>query len=229
MDELHVKFVSPQGKTSKHVIYCKKHALRKNSSKTPNGRTLFSVGWPPYCKEDDIKELFSRTSEIESVFLRSSPGNVEDTEEEALVTTSPFRRRDFSYVVFKTTGGLAQMLSLCKSKTPISCPITNTGLSVLLNDYNDKRPPVAVLEAMAKRVVEKYDSWTEQEKTRKRLLSEPDEEGWVTIAKRAPAIEPEGLVGVAVIVGVAYVNVHVFIFFSIECSLIRTLLVLINY
>ncbi len=182
MEELCVKFISPKGVSSKHIIYCKRHALRKNSTKTPNDRTLFSIGWPPYCTEDIIHELFSRTSEVETVFLRNSLGNVEETEEKKV--TVSFRRRDFGYIVFKTKEGLDEVLKMCKSNMTLSCPIKNTGLSALYNDYKRQRPPIRILRARAEKQVEKYDTLKDEERKRKRLLSEPDEEGWITVTKK---------------------------------------------
>ena len=183
MEELSIKFVSSKGLSSKHVIYCKKHALRKNSTKTPNDRTLFSIGWPPYCAEGDIKDLFSRTSEVEDVFLRNTPGNVEETEADKVIVSS-FRRRDFGYIVFKTVKGLDQVLRMCKSNMTVSCPIKNTGVSVLYREYKRQRPSVRVLRAKAEKQVEKYDTTIEEDKKQKRLLSEPDEEGWITVTKK---------------------------------------------
>ena len=178
-----MKFTSPSGSTSTHVIYCKKHSLRQQSSKTPNDRTLFTVGWPPYCSQEEIKETFSRTvGEVERVFLREKPGNVDETQDRDDMKT--FKRRDFGYIVFRTVEDLTRAISLCQSKTAVSCPITNVGLHAWQNEYELQRPSIAILEAKAEKEVEKYDLWTNKEKRRKKLVSEPDEEGWVTVTKK---------------------------------------------
>ena len=74
---LRVEFVSPGGAKSTHTIYCKLHHVRQNSELTPNDRTLFSIGWPPYCSEEAAGELFSRTGHVEKTFLQLNPGTVD--------------------------------------------------------------------------------------------------------------------------------------------------------
>ena len=81
MDEferLRVAFCSPSGASSTHTIYCKTHRVRMNSDLTPNDRTLFTLGWPPYCSKSTIKELFSRAGHVTEVFLQASPGAVDN-------------------------------------------------------------------------------------------------------------------------------------------------------
>ena len=76
---LRVAFCSPSGTSSTHTIYCKTHRVRVNSDLTPNDRTLFTLGWPPYCTKATIKELFSRAGHVTKVFLQASPGAVENS------------------------------------------------------------------------------------------------------------------------------------------------------
>ncbi len=78
-DRLRVAFCSPTGASSTHTIYCKTHRVRVNSNHTPNDRTLFTLGWPPYCSKVAIKELFSRAGHVSEVFLQASPGAVENS------------------------------------------------------------------------------------------------------------------------------------------------------
>ena len=81
MDEFEcfrVAFCSPTGASSTHTIYCKTHRVRVNSDLTPNDRTLFTLGWPPYCGISAIKELFSRAGHVTKVFLQANPGAVQN-------------------------------------------------------------------------------------------------------------------------------------------------------
>ena len=73
---LQVEFTSPSGSSSTHSIYCKLHRVRQSSDLTPNDRTLFTLGWPPYCDKNTIDELFSRVGRVEETYLQSSPGPV---------------------------------------------------------------------------------------------------------------------------------------------------------
>ena len=77
-DRLRVAFCSPIGASSTHTVYCKTHRVRVNSDLTPNDRTIFTLGWPPYCSKEAIKELFSRAGHVSEVFLQASPGAVEN-------------------------------------------------------------------------------------------------------------------------------------------------------
>lgn len=74
---LRVEFGCPGGAAATHSIYCKIHHVRQNSDITPNGRTLFTIGWPPYANKESIKELYSRVGQVENAYLQSNPGAVD--------------------------------------------------------------------------------------------------------------------------------------------------------
>ena len=74
---LRVQFTSPLGAiNSTHSIYCKVHRVRHSSNLTPNDRTLFTVGWPPYCTKRVVEELFSRAGHVIDCFLQPNAGVV---------------------------------------------------------------------------------------------------------------------------------------------------------
>lgn len=75
---LSVLFTSPGGHCSTHTVYCKAHSLKKTSERTPNGRTLFTLGWPPYVNKQCLEELFSRAGHVTDVVLQLKGGPVED-------------------------------------------------------------------------------------------------------------------------------------------------------
>lgn len=75
-----VAFSSSGEQSSTHSIYCKAHVVRQNSKVTPNLRTLFSLGWPPYCYPEDVESLFSRVGDVEKVYLQENPGSVDTAE-----------------------------------------------------------------------------------------------------------------------------------------------------
>ena len=75
---LRVQFTSTTGEASStHYIYCKLHRVRENSEITPNDKTLFTLGWPPYCTKLAITELFSRAGQVVDTYLQASPGGVD--------------------------------------------------------------------------------------------------------------------------------------------------------
>lgn len=182
MEELVVQFSSPAGITSQHTIYCKRHSLRQQSNKTPNNRTLFTTGWPPYCGKDQVKELFSRVGHVEEVYLQERTGPVE---EGSTILTGKFT---FGYIVFKEEEEVTRALSLC-SGVPLSCCIGDVGLIKWSTQYQQQYQTESILEAASKKGVAAYDQWMEDEKKRKKRLSEPDAEGWVTITKKTKQIE----------------------------------------
>ena len=144
---------------------------------------MFTVGWPPYCGNEEIREIFSRVGVVEKVYLQHNPGKVEEETEQEI--GSIIKRRDFGYIVFKNEEGVSRALSLC-SKMVLSCAINSTGLSLWCREYMKAHPCESTLESTAQEGVVSYDMWAEEEKKRKKRLSEPDEEGWITVTKKTP-------------------------------------------
>jgi len=77
---LPVCFQSSSGSTSTHTIYCKEHSVKKSSELTPNGRTLFTVGWPPYAIKSCVMEVFSHAGHVQEVILQSKGGTQAEDE-----------------------------------------------------------------------------------------------------------------------------------------------------
>ena len=179
MEELLVNFTSPEGSVSQHVIYCKKHSLRQQSPVTPNDKTLFTAGWPPYVSRDEIRELFSRIGEVEAVYVQEQPGPVP---EEPFPLTG---RSLYGYIVFKSKEDAACSLSLC-SGVPIVCAVDRVGLSKMCEQYQFTYPTDETLRSMAEEGVLAYDKWKLEEDERKKRLSQPDKEGWITVTKKMP-------------------------------------------
>lgn len=181
MDELSVHFTSPEGNASSHVIYCKKHSLRQPSSVTPNDKTLFTAGWPPYVGKDEIRELFSRVGELEEVYVQEQAGPVPED-------LPPLTGRSlYGYVVFKNKEDVARSLSLC-SGVPVTCAVGSVGLSRMCVQYQLTYPTDEMLQSMAEEGVRAYDEWKMDEKKRKKQLSQPDGEGWVTVTTKTPKV-----------------------------------------
>ena len=179
MEELVVHFTSPEGNVSSHVIYCKKHSLRQQSTVTPNDKTLFTAGWPPYVSKEEIRELFSRVGELEEVYVQEQAGPVP---EDPLPLTG---KSLYSYIVFKDKEDVSRSLSLC-SGVPITCAVDGVGLSGMCRRYQFTYPTDQMLHLMAEEGVLAYDEWKLEEKERKKQLNQPDEEGWITVTKKTP-------------------------------------------
>ena len=216
MDELKIKFSTSRGSSSLHTIYCKRHSVRQPSLKVPNDRTLFTTGWPPYCTKDPIRELFSRLAgQVEEVYLQEG---IKSTESDQSLTggymigyvsvtdngiflhkTTPSTATptimimslfNFSFIVFKEEEEVSRALSLCSGESPpLSCCIGDAGLRKWTREYQERYPVQHLLEKAATSGVSAYDEWVESERKRKKHLSEPDEEGWVTVTKKAPIVD----------------------------------------
>lgn len=153
--------------------------MRQPSAKIPNDRTLFTSSWPPYCGRDEIKELFTRVGQIEEVYLQEDPSG----------TGGITGRFAVGYIVFQEEDEVTRALSLCSGGVPLSCCIERVGLSKWCMEYQERYPLESTLEREAKEGVAAYDEWVEREAKRKKRLSEPDEEGWITVTNKTPLID----------------------------------------
>lgn len=182
MRELRVRFVSGE-ESSVHTIYCKQHSVRHSSSLVPNGRTLFSLGWPPYCSREAIAELFSRAGQVIGVFLLDQPGLVE---EESVTTSGRFH---VAYIVFSDKEEVATALQLASSSTTLPCNVGPVGLAKWCAEYQAQFPDPATMETAVEEKIAVYDHQKEATKASlKKGLSEPDAEGWVTVTRKTPRV-----------------------------------------
>lgn len=66
---------------SPHLLYIKKHTHKNSNDVTPADQTVFVVNLPPYCEEKGLRNIFSKFGPIQSVFIQSSPGQVDEKKE----------------------------------------------------------------------------------------------------------------------------------------------------
>lgn len=164
--------------SSQHTIYCKKHAVRQNAEHTPNNRTLFTLGWPPYSKAKAIEELFSRAGQVTAVYLQPSPGSV-----------NPSRSRDtggfrVGYVVFASESDVDSALRLSRTPVPITCGIAPVGLGKWSRQYLHRRPTRTALERQAEVGVALYDRQREAAEKERVKEGKPDEDGWIKVPRK---------------------------------------------
>ena len=182
--ELLVMFKSPgRIHTSRHTIFCKKHTVRINSNLTPNNKTLFTLGWPPYCSKEAIEDLFSRAGHVNSVYLCMNPGQVEKSED-----MREYCGFHVAYVVFSTESEAMSALNLCLTSEPIPCHTSCVGLSKWSREYMLGHPSVTSLEAAVEEGVALYDRRREEAIQKQKKAGEPDEDGWITVTRKTPKI-----------------------------------------
>jgi len=170
------------GVKSIHSVFCKKHHVRQSSETTPNGRTLFTLGWPPYTTSETVEELFSRAGHVSSVYLQEVPGPVDLSRN---VDPKVFK---VGYVVFATESDADAALHLCHAQTSISCITPTVGLRKWSSDYMKGRPNVQLLEKAAEVGVALYDQQQEEAAQEQERAGQPDEEGWIKVTRKTPRI-----------------------------------------
>ena len=117
---------------------------------------------------------------VKSVYLQPSPGPAREEEGEG------FR---VGYVVFSSSEEVGGALNLCSASEPVPCPVhRSVGLTKWCAEYASVRTSVEVLEARVEALVKEYDSHKEEERVERKRAGEPDEEGWITVARRRPKI-----------------------------------------
>lgn len=172
---------------STHAIFCKEHAVRQSAKLTPNHKTLFTLGWPPYTTPQAVEELFSRVGHVTSVYLQPSPGPVDCVG--AKGEGSGFK---VGYVVFSQSSEVKAALRLCVSvdspshPPPIMCVVPPRGVHKWSHDYMCGRPTVTSLERLAEVGVALYDEQREEATRIQERAGQPDEEGWVTVTRKTP-------------------------------------------
>jgi len=159
--------------------------IRQEHSKAPNHRTLFTLGWPAYCDDDCIKNLFSRVGEVEFVQLQNKVG----FDEYAEVPETGFK---VAYVVFDSVESAREALKLGGRKKSILCKLGFTGLAKWCSNYVDDRKTVKSIESTVSNFMADYDSRKLEDDTVKKGLQEPDDDGWVTVTRKNPKPVAQG-------------------------------------
>ena len=174
-----INFKSDNNVTSVHTIFCKVHVIRQESSKAPNHRTLFTLGWPPYCSDECIKKLFSTAGEVELVQLQDKVGFDEDI---VVTLNSGFK---VAYIVFDSSEAAENALKLGYKKT-VLCEIGATGLAKWCSDYMKQRTTLTSIEAKVSEFMADYDKRKEATEKHRQGLQEPDEDGWIMVTRKNP-------------------------------------------
>ena len=175
-EPLRVRFVSQSGGKSVHTIYCRKHSVRQSSPELPQNRTLFCVGWPFYSTEDGVRELFARVGQVMSVHLQKQPATGKERATSLVC-----------YVVFSEASEVESAMKLCGSSQPVHCTVGPVGLVRWASQYQKAYRNEQLLEAEVEAQVGAYDMWVKEDLERKRLLAQPDEEGWITVTGQGPS------------------------------------------
>ena len=183
MKELRVRFLQGAAAVSStHTIFLKQHSVRKDSSFVPSGKTLISLGWPPYCSKESIAELFSRAGQVVSVYIRDQPGSVEEIEVSSCVPSGRFH---VAYIIFSSAEEVLKGLQLASSSTIFPCSVSHVGLSKWATDYQQQYPATASVMAEVEEKIAAYDiEKAAAKELSKKGVTEPDADGWVTVTRK---------------------------------------------
>ena len=122
-----------------------------------------------------MRDLFSRVGHVMSVRLQKQPAT--GKENVALVC----------YIVFSEASEAENAMKLCASSQPVLCNVGPVGLAKWASQYQRGYRNEKLLEAEVEAQVGEYDMWIKEDTEKKRLLAQPDEEGWITVSGRGGA------------------------------------------
>lgn len=182
-ERLPVCFKSSGGAQSTHTIFCKRHAVRQTSAKTPNGLTLFTLGWPPYSNSEMVQDIFSRVGQVSAVYMCDKPGLLRDGDAR---DAGQGGRGSVGYVVFSSADEVDGALKMCAVTEPVICTCArgSCGFQKWCADYARDRTSVSGLEALVEQTVMRYELKKREDKDERRKTGEPDDEGWVTVTRK---------------------------------------------
>ncbi|XP_028395115.1 ribosomal RNA-processing protein 7 homolog A-like [Dendronephthya gigantea] len=170
-----------------HIMYLKSHSSRGEDECTPNGRTLFVLNVPPYCTKVALRGVFAGCGAIQKIYIQKQPGPVKENKKSFFNLNAKIMGFKVAYIVFKRESSLQNALQLDSSEiryfSTDEKPI-DTGINKWCKEYASNYPNATKLQKEIDEFMKEFDKNQEEEKeTAKRLQSEPDEEGWVTVGK----------------------------------------------
>lgn len=172
-----------------HYLYCRLHNARTFDNHTPQGRTLFVVGVPPYCSEDSLKLIFATCGTIDRVILSDKPSNqphvVEQVKPAFRKSKECFRT---AYIVFKSNKAIIAATSMIFDKPILMTSDevrVETGINKWCREYEEAQTMnTDQLQTNIDEFMTGYDERVkkaaEQEKVNDGVA---DEDGWITVTR----------------------------------------------
>ena len=75
---------------------------------------------------------------------------------------------------------------MCGAGEPVPCTVVAAGMPLWCQQYRAERTQVVAMETAVEGCIRQYDDKKEGERRKRGRLSQPDEEGWVTVVGRRP-------------------------------------------
>ena len=192
---LKLKFSSKN--QSHHQVLFKPHSVRIEEGLKPRDRTLFCANIPPWATPQSLKRIFQHNGVIENVYFQSQPSvgppDIDKSSERIFPTppeSDPYHVMSgfkFAYIVFERASGVKNAMSKMNlSKVHVASTEENpilTGTQKWNTEYNDKWVEKSLIKENIETYIAEHDKSVAESKQREEELTEPDEEGWVTVTK----------------------------------------------
>ena len=178
-----------------HQLFFKPHNVRAEEPLKPRDRTLFLANIPPWATVEAVTRIFQRNGPIEAVYFQHEPSvgppPLPSLDSHFPDPASPYNFASgfrFGYVVYKVPQGVRNAMTKMEVEEPVVAstkeqPIL-TGVKRWTREYNSKFVDEEKLMESVTSHIEDYDRKVAEARLLDEGLSQPDEEGWVTVTKK---------------------------------------------
>jgi len=183
---------------SYHQVLFKPHNVRVDESSKPRERTLFCANIPPWATTDALKKIFQLNGNIENIYYQLQPSvgpaptpvpEKEIFKSEALLdpysVESGFK---YAYIIFEKKQGVRnsmEKMDLSKIYAAMSDDSSSeiTGVKFWNKSYNELWVNESKVSEQIEEYMKDYDANVAEAKKKNEELEEPDDDGWITVAK----------------------------------------------
>lgn len=173
-----------------HYVFAKEHTVREVCHLKPPDKTIFIVGVPPFATEEMFSEMFSQFGKVKSVYFHSNPdpGTPLVNDSTYFNDYPEIKGYRVAYVVFEKSSSVEMVMNIEPEEKLILMAEESTvpfGLPKWCKDYNNRLINPEEIQKEIDEYMAKYDKIVEEEESRLKEAAEPDEEGWITVTKKA--------------------------------------------
>ena len=192
---LKLKFSEKQ--SHHHQVLFKPHDVRVDEPLKPRDRTLFCANIPPWAPVEAVKRIFQVNGGIEAVYYELQPSvgppplpTPEDEIFRPDPETDPYAMESgfkFAYVVFDRPHGVKNTMTKMNLNreyvvSTAEHPVI-TGVKRWNNEYNKQWWNKKKVGQQIEEYMKDHDERVAEAKKKTEEMEEPDDEGWVTVAK----------------------------------------------
>jgi len=183
---------------SHHQILFKPHNVRVDEPSKPRERTLFCANIPPWATTEALKKIFQLNGNIENIYYQLQPSvgpaplPVPDKQifkpESSLDPYAVESGFKYAYIIFEKKQGVRnsmERMDLSKFYTAVSddAPSEISGVKFWNKSYNELWINESKISEQIEEYMKDYDANVAENKRKNEELEEPDDEGWITVAK----------------------------------------------